>query len=170
MAKPSIELIEALRNTATHLKNGAYYAWGHHGACNCGNLVQTIAKLSKEDIVTYAHSGIGEWTEIAREYCTTTHLPLALIMQQLEAIGLTPSDIHHVEYLSDKAVLHQLPDGFRWLKRNKKEDAIAYFEAFANMLEDQLLQSMDIPVQSLFKDTVKVNLKEKQTPVEHLFA
>ena len=61
-------------------------------------------------------------------------------------IGLTPTDIHHVEYLTDKEVLNQLPGGFRWLKRNKKEDAIIYFETFANVLEEKLLQQIDIDI------------------------
>lgn len=54
-------------------------------------------------------------------------------------IGLTPTDIHHLEYLSDKSVLKNLPGGFRWLRRNRREDAVAYFEAFADSLENKLL-------------------------------
>ena len=45
MAKPSLELIDALRKTANRLKTGAYYAWGNHGGCNCGNLLQVITNL-----------------------------------------------------------------------------------------------------------------------------
>lgn len=51
---------------------------------------------------------------------------------------MTPTDIHHIEYLSDRAVLEQLPGGFRWLKRNVREDVILYFEAYARLLEQQL--------------------------------
>lgn len=144
MANPTIELIAALRETARRLKNGAHYAWGHHGACNCGNLVQVVTKLSEGEILRYSHTGIGEWTEMVEEFCPVSNAPLTLVITRLEEIGLTPTDIHHIEYLSDKEVLKNLPGGFRWLKRNKREDAIDYFETFANLLEDKLLQSIDV--------------------------
>lgn len=144
MANPTIELITALRETAARLRNGAHYAWGHHGACNCGNLVQVVTSLSEQEILRYAHTGIGEWTEMAEEFCPVTSAPLGMLIGRLEAIGLTPTDIHHIEYLSDKTVLKQMPGGFRWLKRNKREDAIAYFETFAALLEDKLIESIDL--------------------------
>ncbi|MBC7886518.1 MAG: hypothetical protein H7Z13_01415 [Ferruginibacter sp.] len=156
MAKPTIELIEALRETATRLRNGAYYSWGNHGACNCGNLVQVVTKFSKGEILRYAHTGIGEWTEMAEEFCPVTNAPLSLVITRLEDIGLTPTDIHNVEYLADKEVLHHLKGGFRWLKRNRREDATAYFEAFAELLEDKLIQAIDLS---------DLPVKEKPSPV-----
>lgn len=145
MANPNIELIAALRTTATRLKNGAPYAWGNHGACNCGNLLQVITDLSKEEILTYAHSGIGEWTELAEDYCGITNAPVSLLLKKLQDAGLTPTDIHHLEYLDDRQVLNALPGGFRWLKRNQREDVILYFETFALLLEDQLIESVPLP-------------------------
>ena len=35
-------------------------------------------------------------------------------------------------------MLEQLPGGFRWLKRNVREDVILYFETYARLLELQL--------------------------------
>lgn len=145
MAFPTIELIDALRNTATRLRNGAAYAWGNHGACNCGNLLQVITDLSKEEILTYAHSGIGEWTELAEDYCGVTNAPVSLLLKKLQDTGLTPTDIHHLEYLDDRQVLNALPGGFRWLKRNQREDVILYFDSFAQLLEDQLIESVQLP-------------------------
>ncbi len=153
MAQPTFELIQALRLTAKNLDNGAYHSWGHHGACNCGNLVQSVTEFTKDEILKYAHDGAGEWTELAIDFCPITNAPLALIFYKLEEIGLTPTDIHHIEYLSDKEVLDNLPGGLRWLKRSKKEDAIAYFETFANVLEEKLLKTINI-------DTVLENKKE----------
>ena len=144
MAQPNIQLIQALRTTASKLRNGSHYSWGHHGACNCGNLVQVVTDLTEGEILRYAHQGIGEWTELAQEFCPITKAPIDLVIAKLVEVGLTPTDIHHVEYLTDKEVLKNLEGGFRWLKRNKREDAIAYFEAFANMLEEKLLQQIDI--------------------------
>ena len=149
MANPTIELINALRETAARLRKGAHYAWGHHGACNCGNLVQVATNFSEGEILRYAHTGIGEWTELAEEFCPVTNAPLTLVITKLEAIGLTPTDIHNIEYLADKEVLQHLTGGFRWLKRNKREDAIDYFEAFANLLEEKLLQNIDVNIDSI---------------------
>ena len=149
MANPTVELIAVLRETATRLKNGVHYSWGHHGACNCGNLVQVITKFTKEEILRYAHTGTGEWTEMTEEFCPITNAPLSLVIARLEEIGLTPTDIHHIEYLSDKEVLNNLEGGFKWLKRNKREHAIMYFEAFANLLEDKLLLSININIDYL---------------------
>lgn len=156
MATPTIELISALRETATKLRNGAHYAWGHHGACNCGNLLQTVTSLTEGEILRYAHNGTGEWTELAEEFCPVTNAPLTLLLTRLQEIGLTPSDIHHIEYLTDKEVLKHLEGGFRWLKRNKKEDAIAYFEAFANLLEEKLALQVKIKMADLLPETIAV--------------
>ena len=138
MATPNIQLIKALRATAKRLKNGAPYAWGNHGSCNCGNLLQVVTKLSKEEILHYAHTGIGEWTELAEDYCGITDAPISLLVYKLEQLGLTTSDIHNLEYLEDKTVLENLSGGFRWLNKNVREDVILYFETFANLLEEKL--------------------------------
>ncbi len=145
MAYANIELIEALRETAKRLKNGVDYAWGNHGSCNCGNLLQSVTKLTKQEILQYAHTGIGEWTELAEEYCDVTDVPVSLLVSRLTNIGLTPTDIHNLEYLADSEVLQNLPGGFRWLKRNVREDVIVYFETFADVLEERLLQQVILP-------------------------
>ncbi len=138
MAFPNLELISALRTTADRLRSGVYYAWGHHGGCNCGNLLQVITCMTKEEIVQYAHEAHGEWTELAEEYCEATNAPLSKIITSLRAIGLTNSDIHNLEWLEDREVLEHLPGGFRWLKKNQREDTILYFETFADLLESRL--------------------------------
>lgn len=112
MAHPNLALIGALRQAAKNLEEGAHYAWGHHGSCNCGHVLQVVTHLSKEEILRHAHTGIGEWTEIADSYCGVTHAPADLLISKLEAIGLTPTDIHCLEYLQDRNVLNSLPGGF----------------------------------------------------------
>ena len=145
MAHPNITLIASLREAAQKLRNGSHYAWGHHGSCNCGHLLQVITQLSKEEIVRHAQTVYGEWTEIAEEYCGVTNAPAYLLVSRLEKLGLTPTDIHNLEYLEDRKVLENLPGGFRWLKRNLREDVILYFETMAGMLEDQLVSSIPLP-------------------------
>ena len=145
MAHPNLALIGTLRQAAENLRNGAAYAWGHHGSCNCGHVLQVITHLGREEILRYAHTGIGEWTEIADEYCGVTQVPAYLMVSKLEAIGLTPTDIHCLEYLKDREVLERIPGGFRWLQKNNREDVILYFETMASMLEENLLQTIEIP-------------------------
>jgi hypothetical protein len=146
MAYPNLTLIGALRQAAKNLEGGSPYAWGHHGACNCGHVLQVVTHLSKEAILRHAHTGLGEWTEIAEESCSVSSVPAYLLIAKLEAIGLTPTDIHCLEYLKDRSVLEQLPGGFRWLRKNVREDVILYFRTFAQLLEDQLLQRIELPV------------------------
>ena len=147
MATTSFELMTALRETANRLENGAFYAWGNHGGCNCGNLLQVVTQLSKEEILQYAHSGIGEWTELAEEYCGVTNAPVSLLLKKLQELGLTPTDIHNLEYLQDREVLNNLPNGFRWLKKNVREDVVVYFNTYANILEDKLIEQIKIPAE-----------------------
>lgn len=145
MAYPNLTLIGALRQAAKNLESGAPYAWGHHGACNCGHVLQVVTHLTKEEILRHAHTGIGEWTEIAEDYCDVSRAPAYLLIAKLEAIGLTPTDIHCLEYLKDRTVLEQLPGGFRWLRKNVREDVVLYFRTLAQLLEDKLLQHIEIP-------------------------
>jgi hypothetical protein len=158
MATSSIELITAFRETARRLRSGVHYAWGHHGACNCGNLIQVLTPLTEREILRYAHTAVGEWTELSEEYCAASNAPVNLIMSKLEQAGLTPSDVHHIEYLTDREVLNHLPGGFRWLRRNVREDVVLYFEAFANMLEEKLILSVDIDMKEF---TIKQTSSDK---------
>lgn len=146
MAHPNIKLIAALRTAAQNLRDGADYAWGHHGSCNCGHILQVITCLNKKEILEHAQTMCGEWTEIAEEYCGVTNAPAYLLLSKLEKLGLTPTDIHNLEYLEDKTVLENLPGGFQWLKRNVREDVIVYFETMAEMVETQLLKKGKLPV------------------------
>jgi hypothetical protein len=47
--------------------------------------------------------------------------------------------------------LNQLPGGFRWLKRNERNDVIVYFETFASLLEEKLIASINLPLVTLLK-------------------
>lgn len=152
MAYPTLALIGALRETAKRLEEGAQYAWGNHGSCNCGNLLQVITDLTKEEILTYAHTGIGEWTELAEDYCGVTDAPISLLLKKLQDTGLTPTDIHNLEYLEDRTVLNALPGGFRWLKRNQRAHVILYFRTYADLLEEQLIEQIPLPSFELKKE------------------
>ncbi len=139
MANSNTFLINALRETVRRLEAGADYAWGNHGSCNCGNLLQVITALNRTEILRLAHTGIGEWTELAEEYCGVSNIPVDQLIGHLMEAGLTPSDIHNIEYLEDREVLERLPGGFRWLKRNERADVIVYLQTMADILEENLL-------------------------------
>ena len=160
MAHPNLALIGALRQAASNLDHGAHYAWGHHGSCNCGHLLQVVTHLSKEDILRNAHTGIGEWTEIAESVCEVTDLPAHLMIARMQAIGLTPTDIHNLEYLQDRGVLESLPGGFQWLKKNCREDVALYFQTMASMLEEKLLACIDLPEISTLPDNSSIQREE----------
>jgi hypothetical protein len=152
MAIANFELIRALRETARRLKGGADYAWGDHGACNCGNLLQVITRLTRDEIVRFAQTGVGEWTELAEDYCGVTNTPVDMLISKLQNLGLTPIDIHNIEYLQDKWVLEKLPGGFRWLKRNVREDVIVYLQTFADLLEERTLDDTILTINNVATD------------------
>jgi hypothetical protein len=158
MAIANFELIRALRETARRLENGAGYAWGHHGACNCGNLLQVITRLSEVEIIRFAQTSVGEWTELAEEYCGVTNTPVDILISELQKLGLTATDIHNLEYLQDRSVLDKLPGGFRWLKRNVREDVVIYFKTFADVLEGRILNVTN----SIIKKTAESNKKRRK--------
>ena len=72
MARPSVVLVTALRKTAARLAGSAAYAWGHHGQCNCGHLVQTLCALPPARIHEIALEGDGDWESLANAYCPTS--------------------------------------------------------------------------------------------------
>ena len=161
MAYPTVTLVNALIETARRLKDGNHYAWGNHGSCNCGNLLQVLTPFTKNDILKIAQTGIGEWTELAEEYCEVTNLPVHDLLGALQRAGLTPVDIHNIEYLEDRKVLDALPGGFRWLKRNLREDVIIYLETFAMLLQKDLdKRTGDIINQALEEQEITVAADE----------
>lgn len=145
MARPTPELIYALRQTASNLEQGAPYQWGHMGGCNCGNLAQQLTKLSKDQIHRYAMQRHGDWNEQAEDYCSTSQMPIDLLINELLNVGLLLEDLKHLEKLDDREVLARFPLEKRFLKHNVREDVIAYMNAWAEMLEEQLLAKITLP-------------------------
>ena len=68
MARPSIKLVLALRETALRLSAPSVrYEWSHFGHCNCGHLAQTLTGLSPKLIYDAAFHRAGDWGEQAKE-------------------------------------------------------------------------------------------------------
>ena len=138
MARTSIRLVSALRTTAARLAANATYAWGHLGSCNCGHLVQTLCGLAPAKIHTIALEGDGDWETLANAYCPTSGHAIDDVITALIEAGLSTDDIGHLEKLDDPAILAALPGGHRWLRRNDREDVIAYLTTWAGLLAADL--------------------------------
>ena len=143
MAAIRISIIEALRTTAKKLENGNRYEWGHMGNCNCGNLVQTITSFSRAEIQEYALQKRGDWTEQLIDYCPTSGYPMDMIIGKMIEFGFTAQDLRHLEWLSDSDVLEK--SGHKFLNRNLKSDTILYLNSWADLIEDYLLKSIQLP-------------------------
>ena len=143
MAYPSLTIIDALRKTVTQLENGNRYEWGHMGSCNCGNLAQTITSFSRAEIQKYALEKRGDWSEQLTDYCPTSGFPMDLMIQKMIDFGFTKQDLHHLEWLSDTNILLKM--NVSYLNRNLKSDTILYLKAWANMLEDELIDTIKLP-------------------------
>jgi hypothetical protein len=143
MATSSTKIITALRKTASQLENGNRYEWGHMGSCNCGNLAQTITSFSRAEIQKYALQKRGDWSEQLIDYCPTSGYPMDLIIEKMIDFGFTSQDLRHLEWLSDTAILSKI--GVTFLNRNIKADTILYLNTWANLLEDQLIESIELP-------------------------
>ena len=142
MAKPSIELIQKIRSTAYKIAKSNKYQWGHMGACNCGFLAQEISNLSKGDIHRRAMQRYGDWNEQLDDYCPTSGLPMDELISELLKAGLDREDLKHLEKLSDKTVLKQLPEKKKYLSHNRKEDVVLYMHTWADILENQLVATI----------------------------
>jgi hypothetical protein len=57
-------------------------------------------------------------------------------------------------------VLHYLPGGFRWLKRNVRQDVVDYFDAFAAQLEEKLLQEINVAAVTVLQKSAVIEAAE----------
>ncbi|WP_299699916.1 hypothetical protein [uncultured Pontibacter sp.] len=144
MAKSSVKLVAAIRETADRLALGDNYQWGHMGNCNCGHLAQTITHYDKGQIHGAAMWRHGDWTEQLRDYCPQSGLPMDEIIDQMLAWGLSPTDLAYLERLSDPAVLDALPPNRRCLKHNLRDDVVLYLQAWAALLELELVTHLSL--------------------------
>ena len=136
MARPSLELIYALRVTATRLARGSAYKWSDFACCNCGNLVQSVTQLSAREIYEAAFLRGGDWGEQAREFCPSSGYPIDFVLARLFELGLAPEDVKHLERLSDDRVLREL--SVRELRYSRREDVVRYLNAWSDLLARQL--------------------------------
>ena len=138
MAAPHPRLIEALRETARRLREGKIYKWSNYGLCNCGYLAQTVTDKTPKQIHEAALVREGDWGKQALEYCGQTGLEIDTIISEMLALGLTQSDIHDIERLSNPSVRRRMAPRDEGVAHYSRTDAIDYLEAWADLLEEQL--------------------------------
>ncbi|MEM7385911.1 MAG: hypothetical protein AAF514_13295 [Verrucomicrobiota bacterium] len=138
MPEATKPLINALRRSIVRLQAGERYEWGHVGRCNCGHLAQSICGLDDRKILSHFGEHLGEWTELAKDYCDVSGLEVEQLVESLAGVGFGLDDIRHLEFLDDDRVLKHLPDERRHLQRNERADVILYMETLANLLEDEM--------------------------------
>lgn len=131
-------LREALLVTAARLREGAAYQWGHFGSCNCGHLAQTLTRRDKADLHRLAVERAADWGDAAVAYCPGSGLPMDHVIDEMLAVGVSLSEIRHLETLSDRRVLRALPLERRHLQRNQRDDVVLYLETWASLLPDEL--------------------------------
>lgn len=144
MAKITLEVLVALRNTVRRIEQTTQYQWGHMGCCNCGFLAQELTHLRKEEIHARAMQRHGDWSEQLNDYCPTSGLLIDDIISEMLAFGFDCTDLRHLERLSDPQVLSTLPDSGKTLAFNRKADVITYLKAWADLVEARLLSPIQL--------------------------
>ncbi|MDN5213889.1 hypothetical protein QQ020_17575 [Fulvivirgaceae bacterium BMA12] len=151
MARANLELISSIRKAAKAIKTGTKYQWGHMGSCNCGHLVQQITRLTRSEIHEYAMRKYGDWTEQSVDYCATSGQPLDLVISQMLDAGLDIQDFGHLEKLSDPLVLKKIPLQQRPLRHNVRDDVVLYMRTWADLLQENLTDNIQLPSLELEK-------------------
>lgn len=154
MARVTVELVQALRETASRLAEGENYEWGHMGSCNCGHLAQTITKYSKGKIHGAAMWRHGDWREQLRDYCPHSGLPMDEIIDQMLDFGFTTDELTHLERLSHPAVVARLPENRKFLKHNLRDDVVLYITTWAEILEEDLQEPLSGKAAAQFETEV----------------
>ena len=67
------------------------------------------------------------------------------LISQMILFGFDTDDLKHLERLSDKRILETIPFEERHLQHNNKVDAVKYIRSWAEILENDLLNTITLP-------------------------
>ena len=134
MREPRPEVIDALRETAARLREGAPYQWGHAGQCNCGHLAQTVTALDSREIYRMV---AGEWSEHLNTRCPISGLDVEDVAARMVRFGFSVGELADLEHLRNREVLRHVSGGGRHLRRNDSRDVATYLDAWAEMLQQR---------------------------------
>ncbi len=133
------KLITALKTSAKALESGQFpYDWHEQTACNCGVVICAITGRAPINLLAKRDEELisgKTWRNFAGTVCPITGVPEHELFKQLFQAGFLPSDIHHLEFLSDKKILTRA--GFKSMNHKKKEALILYLRAWAELLIEE---------------------------------
>lgn len=139
-----VKLIVALRQAAEEIKSSAKYEWGHMGSCNCGYLAQKLTGQSRSQIHKNAMEKNGDWSEQLNDYCPNSGYPMDNLIFDLLQNGLSVENLASLERLSDSKVLDTIHNKHKPLRYNVANDVSIYMNAWATLLEEELMRSVSI--------------------------
>ena len=87
----------------------------------------------------------GDWNEQVDDYCSISQMPIDLVINEMLNAGLMLEDLKHLEKLDDRQVLIRFPLEARYLKHNVRDDVVAYMNAWADLMEEQILEKIILP-------------------------
>jgi hypothetical protein len=136
MARASLEIVHVLRKTADRLGYSKSYPWGRMRLSNCVLLALEVMNLRKGDV---------HWREQFRDYCPSSKYTIDELISDMLAFGFDRDDLIHLEKLSDKRVLQNIPEHERNLALNSKKDVVIYLKAWADLVERDLIAHIMLP-------------------------
>ncbi|HEY8402481.1 MAG TPA: hypothetical protein VIK89_14535 [Cytophagaceae bacterium] len=142
MAKANLEVIDALRQAAERIESKSNYNWKDIGACNCGNLVQVVCNFDKKEIRKAGIKKHGDWETLVQLYRKDSPFEIDKIITKMVEFGFAPEDLVELENLSSPKIRSRI--GKRFLKRDDREDAILYLQAWADILEEEMVESVKL--------------------------
>ena len=107
-------------------------------------MAQTITSFTRAEIQQYALQKRGDWSDQLLDYCPTSGYPMDMIIERMVDFGFSSQDLRHLEWLSDSEVLNKI--GVPFLNRNLKSDTILYLNSWADLIEDQIISTIKLPV------------------------
>ena len=150
MAKPSLQLIDALKKAAKKIvEDKDSYNWKAIGACNCGTLVQVVTKYNAKEISSFGIKKHGDWQSISLLFDKQSEFEIDKIISRLLGMGMDLEDFTYLENLSCPNVLSFIGKDI-CLTRDDPDHAILYLNSWAEMLEEELLQ--DISIEEIKKE------------------
>ena len=132
-------LVLVLQETINRLeKEECDYQWTNQGKCNCGHLIQTVTGKTPASIHNIALNSQGEWTDHAKNFCSSSGLHVDELISELLKIGLSLDQIPHLEYLSSPKITKYIPKKMQPLNHRNKQDLIFYLRTWKKVLKNEI--------------------------------
>lgn len=162
------KLIKGLNLVINALKNNTiHYELTEQHSCNCGVVAQSILGKNKAELNSYwveASNKLTQfetdkkkidrtWQNAVKHLCPITGEPMADVFRKLFEAGLSKSDIVHLEYMDNKAILSR--SGIK-MKINKtfKE------KVFVETIEKTIIQNHPNFFLRIFGKKIEVKVTE----------